>query len=245
MEGELRGLFEQSAGFVTGIALVSSGKTPAVIAGVFLLGAVYARNLEFAHQCLHNTAFGSRRANRIIGTILSLPMLVSFTEWRREHMQHHRDVRREGFRYELDRLTTKRELLLHIFMVRHFLSNGRIVAAAGLAGALGLLLRSPLPVLLVLAPLPVAALVHTHIELPEHLDCERSSRDALRNSRVMRAGPLVTWFVHFNNYHAVHHWKAGVPNRKLPVAYRTAPVAFAKSSYAAFYRSFYRRFFGG
>lgn len=243
MEGELRGLFEQCAGFSLGAALVISAKTPAVIAGVFVLGLVYARNLEFVHQCLHNTAFRSRTVNRIAGTLLALPMLVWFEEWRREHVQHHADVRREGFRYELDRLTSRRELVLHLFMVRHFLSGGRIVAASALALACSELTHSALALLLFIAPLPVAALVHTHIELPEHLDCDRSSTDAAENSRIVRASRLAAWFVHYNNYHALHHWRAGVPNRKLPALYRSGARTFPETTYAGFFRSFYARFF--
>lgn len=243
MEGELRGLFEQAAGFAIGAALVCIGSTPAVIAGVLLLGVVYARNLEFVHQCLHNTAFKTRATNRAVGTILALPMLVHFEQWRREHIQHHRDVRREGFRYELDRLTTKRELLLHLFMVRHYCSNGRIVWAIAAAAACSLALHSPLLWLLWIAPLPVAALVHTHIELPEHLGCERSSRDALLNSRVLRASRATVWFVHYNNYHAVHHWRAGVPNRRLPEVHAVAPRMFAELTYPVFYAQFYASFF--
>lgn len=242
MEGELRGLFEQCAGFALGAALVCIGKTPAILAGVLLLGIVYARNLEFVHQCLHNTACNSRGANRVMGTLLALPMLVSFDQWRAEHMQHHRDVRREGFRYELDRLTTKRELFLHLFMVRHFLSNGRIVWPIAAAAACCAAFHSAAPWLLLVAPLPIAALVHTHIELPEHLGCERSSREAAANSRVMRAGAFATWFVHYNNYHAVHHWRAGVPNRELPALYRSARGRFIEMTYPAFFRSFYLGF---
>lgn len=245
----IRRMAEQMVVWIAGAFAIASGNAPAVFAGALLLGVVYARNLEFVHECLHATALRSRRANRIAGTLLGIPMLVSFVHWRREHAQHHRDVRREGFRYEYERLTTKRELLLHVFMVRHFAAALRrfdlpIVIALACVCVAALLAHSVIPLVLWFAPLPVAALVHTHIELPEHLGLAGASTDAFANSRTIPANSLVTWFVNANNYHALHHWNARIPTGSLAAAHArvTDRMPIATSTYGDFFGWFYRRF---
>jgi fatty acid desaturase len=262
---------EQAFLWIAGALLILSGHTPATIAGVFLLGVVFARNLEFVHETLHGNALRSSLGNRLAGTLLAMPMLVSFERWRYEHARHHHDVRNEGFRYEYERLDTYPELFMHLFMVRHFADALRNISsslfqtpaifphriAVRVRGDYALLLatlaavvavtivtRSAVPVLLWLAPLPVAALVHTHIELPEHLGRERDHNDAFSNSRIVLAGRFATWFVNANNYHAVHHWNARIANEQLGAACsliaQEAPLA--TSTYGAFFREFYRAF---
>jgi fatty acid desaturase len=224
--------------------------------GIALIAIVYARNLEFVHECLHGLALPRGRANAVCGELLAAPMLVSFTRWRREHMQHHRDVRIEGFRYEYERLTTLREYVVHSLMLRHFAqSAGAIarldpryrtitifIAGVGLACAA---LHSSIPLELWLVPLPLAAIVHTHIELPEHFGLTDGT-DPLRNSRVITANAFVTWFVNGNNYHAIHHWKPNLPIPKLAAAFAALPAGTATTtSYGAFFADFYRRLVRG
>ncbi|HEV3157231.1 MAG TPA: fatty acid desaturase [Candidatus Baltobacteraceae bacterium] len=129
-----------------------------------------------------------------MGTLLGLPMFVSFSEWCLGHAQHHRNVRLEGFQYCLERLRGVRELLLHLTMARHFgvalanmleslVRNPKRLdpAIAGsvrrkhllmLALSIGVLTAAfagnASPSLLWFASFPIAVLVHVHIELPEH-----------------------------------------------------------------------------
>ncbi len=257
MEGQVarftRRLAEQGAIWLAGYALVISA-TPAALAGVALLGLVYARNLEFMHECLHATALPRPRANALFGTLLGIPMLVSFTRWRREHMQHHRDVRIEGFRYAYDRLTTWPEYALHALMLRHFADAAVCIArgdrryravtvALALVACVAAALHSWLPIVLWIAPLPLAAIVHTHIELPEHLGLDAiASNDPLRNSRVLPAGAFVTWLVNANNYHAIHHVAPRLPIASLRGAFTALePGSVETCSYGAFYRAFFAR----
>ncbi len=252
-----------------GCLLVFHGGTSATLFGVVLLALAYARSLEFVHACIHARFVGRGKVNHWIGALLALPMLVSFSRWRSEHARHHHDVRKEGFRYEYGRLTTVPELFLHLFMIRHFIDavlsvvrapfqTPRNVSAARVrreylliggylsaVGLLAVLAQNSIPLLLFIAPLPFAAIIHTHIELPEHFDCEGESSDAFKNSRIMTCSRLVTWFVHYNNYHALHHWDARIPNDRLPEAfialdeYRNLPT----ERYGAFFARFYRRMF--
>src|SRR5258708_5295631 len=92
-----RKLAEQACIGSIGLACVLSISLPVRCIGVLILGIVYARNLEFVHECLHGTALRNKHLGSFIGRLLALPMLVSFALWRIEHAQHHRDVRREGF----------------------------------------------------------------------------------------------------------------------------------------------------
>jgi fatty acid desaturase len=62
------------------------------VLGTLLAGALYAHAIELQHQCLHNTAFNNRKINRAVGFVLGLPMLVSFTHYQVNHMNHHRHI---------------------------------------------------------------------------------------------------------------------------------------------------------
>ena len=265
-----RKLLEQAVLFTIGALLAAvSGAWPAHLLGLLIVGVVFARNLGLMHECLHGTALRGRLANRLAGTMLGLPMLVSFTEWRAVHAQHHRDVRTEGFQYRLERLRDWRELVLHLIMARHFgvalatiiesiaraprrvdASLARSIRGEHLLMFAMLLLMlerafrgTSLPLELWAFSLPIAILVHVHIELPEHLDCATETRDALQNARIVRAGRFAAWLTNNNHLHAAHHWLASVPIANLPhLTSSIEPHAmYVEESYLAFYRRFYTR----
>ncbi|MHB8462659.1 MAG: fatty acid desaturase family protein [Vulcanimicrobiaceae bacterium] len=288
-------------------AALACSTTPTImIVGVVLLGILYARNLEFMHAALHGGLLPGGRANRIVGALLGAPMLVSFSLWRAEHAQHHRDVRDEGFAYEYDRLNGFFELLLHLFMVRHlwrsiqaitrfdklsvtgceagsvtgcktgsqtgcdagsvtgcktgsltgskrlvtlrserserlegskgYLASGAFVLLLALLSALT---RHPYIVTLWLLPLPIACIAHTFIELPEHFGRLTTSGDPFVNSRIVRASKAMSWFVLYNNFHAMHHAKPSLPIHLLPEAYATSRSGLwqSEATYLVFYRS--------
>jgi len=73
-----------------GLYLVSIDSFVALVIGILLIGAMFAHAVELQHQCLHNTGFKSRAANRIFGILLGLPTLSSFHRYRRAHLEHHR-----------------------------------------------------------------------------------------------------------------------------------------------------------
>lgn len=76
---------------------------PVRLPGVLLIGLMFAHAAELQHETLHGLAYRSRRANRAVGVLLGLPMLISFTAYRVAHMRHHRDLgtpmNREFFDY--------------------------------------------------------------------------------------------------------------------------------------------------
>ncbi len=176
-------------------------------------------------------------------------MLVEFPLWRREHAEHHADVRSEGFRYDYARLTGKRELLVHIFMLRHFARalmrlphNSAMLAYPGLTIALSFVAHSPAWFWLWLLPLAISAVVHTHIELPEHLGTDESGNDAFANAWIVRASRFATWFVNANNYHALHHHDPRLPQQSLSTA---AVTHRTRERYVTTYMDFFRKFYAG
>ncbi len=104
------------------LILTSHGWLTAV--GIVALGLIYAHAVELQHQALHNTALPSKSWNRIVGFLLGLPMLVSYSDYQYSHLRHHRLLGtkddREFFNYGYDHLTSLKPLVLHLLMARHY-----------------------------------------------------------------------------------------------------------------------------
>lgn len=88
-----------------------------------LLGLAYAHAVELEHQCLHNTAYRSRFWGRVVGVLLGLPSLVSFSDYQNSHLKHHRLLGtpedKEFFNYAYKKLNSLPALVTHLWMVRH------------------------------------------------------------------------------------------------------------------------------
>jgi len=111
-----------------GLALCSRHILPKVL-GLTLLGSMFAHFVELQHQCLHGSAFKSAKANRLTGTLLGLPMLVSFSHYRVTHLHHHRFLGtaqdREFFQYGSSSRLTLGRLLLSAFNVARYAKLAR------------------------------------------------------------------------------------------------------------------------
>jgi fatty acid desaturase len=98
-----------------------------IVAGVLVLGVAMAHGVELSHQALHHTGFRSRTMNEVIGVAMALPMLVSFYEYRINHLKHHALLgtpeNREFFDYGAETWTPK-GLALRFLLLRHYLSFG-------------------------------------------------------------------------------------------------------------------------
>ena len=55
-----------------------------------LTGTALFGLFEVAHNCGHHAYFSSRRANRIMGHLATLPLIYPFTQWKLWHDAHHR-----------------------------------------------------------------------------------------------------------------------------------------------------------
>lgn len=115
---------------VAGVALVLTGNTVCVIAGVLVLGFLYTHMVELQHQCLHHSAFLKVGLHRTVGVALGLPMMVAYSHYRIRHLQHHRylgtDQDSEFFGFDKRQPMTPRVLLGSLFDYRRLVS----VAAA-------------------------------------------------------------------------------------------------------------------
>src|ERR1044072_5259704 len=89
-----------------------------------LLGLAYAHAVELQHQCLHNTAYRSRFWGRVLGVLLGLPSLVSFSDYQNSHLKHHRLLGtpedKEFFNYAYKKLNSLPALINHLWMLRHY-----------------------------------------------------------------------------------------------------------------------------
>ncbi len=100
---------------IAGVALVVTGNTISMIAGMLLLGVLYTHMVELQHQCLHHSAFLKVGLHRRVGVVLGLPMMVSYSHYRIRHLQHHRflgtDQDSEFFGFDKRQPLTPRALL--------------------------------------------------------------------------------------------------------------------------------------
>jgi len=238
---------------------------------VIVIGAMFAHAVELQHQALHNTGFRSKCANRIVGTLLGVPMLISFTDYQTSHLRHHRTLGtpadRESFDYDYASLRHPLRLIFHLLMIRHYLLKFKTLATAVrpakardprlpqirneyrlmmgvLAGGLLLSIAFGSTAFLFWWLLPlfaVAAPLHVLIELPEHIGCNPAARDIFANTRTIRTSSLMSWFVNGNNFHVEHHWRAGVQVEDWAKLHE---ILQAEIEYLEpSYRSFYWRFF--
>ncbi|WP_320824624.1 fatty acid desaturase family protein [Reinekea sp.] len=60
--------------------------------GMGLIGLAIAHGVELQHQVLHGSAFLNKRVSHIVGFILGLPMLVSYSSYQFTHLAHHDKV---------------------------------------------------------------------------------------------------------------------------------------------------------
>ena len=89
-----------------------------------ILGVMFAHSVELQHQCLHRTAFRDKQLNRMVGVLLGLPMIVSFSHYRTRHLKHHRFVGTpqdtEFFSYNHQEIHSWRTLAIHAFSLRRY-----------------------------------------------------------------------------------------------------------------------------
>jgi fatty acid desaturase len=249
-----------------GGALTLSGNWRLTAIGVFIEGLVFAHMLELVHSCIHGTAFGTRRADRIAGALLGLPMLVSFSDYRSNHLEHHRTLgkseKKDFFGYEFEGMTTWLSFLGHLLMPGHYRNaakrmalaathwNWRKIPAAAfdsniehllmvlwlLVPLVALLFGYAQPFLVMIVPCLVAIPSHVLIELPEHWHCPPVD-NPLIHTRSISAGRIATWFTNGNNYHLEHHLCPWLPNRDL------RDLHLRLRAHEVYYQSSYLRFY--
>lgn len=254
------------------VAWIVSHRLLAALPAEFVLGLMFAHAVELQHQALHGSGLRGAAANRVVGVLLGLPMLVSFSRYRALHMLHHRflgtDRDTEFFEYSYNGRLTFGMLALSAFNVRRWIlalrDIGRslsprsrydkvIVNAAihrrirfeyrltalllATLFVLSLASRTPLVLTLWLIPLVFAEPVHFAIELPEHIFCDRTSREVFKNTRSIKGSWFSYWLTNGNNFHVEHHYRMAAPINRLPALHEECAPRL--EHYNATYWSFY------
>lgn len=250
-----------------GTLLVRFGSWPLIIMGIVLNGMMFVHGVELQHQSLHNTGFSSRTWNRVAGTLLGIPMLVSYSAYQESHLWHHRFLGtkkdREFFDYQRSESLSFWGVVRYAFNYKRYpavfrrlrnilttreafpkqqvneLSESLFIMCTLVAlTSISLYLSSSLiltawilPLLLISEPL------HNLVELPEHIGCERTSRDALKNTRTIRSNWFITWFTNSNNFHVEHHRHPGVPMQLMPIVHQeiSSEICFLNQTYREFF----------
>jgi fatty acid desaturase len=93
------------------------------------LGAVLAHATELIHQCLHRTATGRAARDQAFGVMIATPLGISFWRYLTDHFAHHKDVTKESFSYNYQRMESESlpvrviGFVLHASMINHFVDT--------------------------------------------------------------------------------------------------------------------------
>ncbi|MDM9382648.1 fatty acid desaturase [Chlorogloeopsis sp. ULAP01] len=105
------------------VTLILSFKDIISLSAMFFLGLMYTHAAVLEHRCVHNTAFHSKQWNRIIGFLLGLPMLVSFSDYQDSHLRHHKllgsSEDKEFFNYDCGSLKSPK-ILIPLLLLPHY-----------------------------------------------------------------------------------------------------------------------------
>lgn len=190
-------------------------------AGITIISMMFAHGIELEHQALHHTATGNRKIDMALGFILGLPLLISISHYRDKHLHHHQHVGTaddsEFFQFSKENNNMPLSFIGNLLMTPHWARVAKLIFAAWTGGemgkiynrrnakmirleyaAFGVFLLSmtvayviyPINFIFILS-IPIAACLHTLIELPEHWNCS-ASPSVYENTRTVRGGKLIT-----------------------------------------------------
>ena len=100
------------------------------------LGASFAHATELVHQCLHRTATGRAAWDHSFGMVLATPLGISFWRYLADHFRHHKDVTKESFSYNYQRMESPSRrtriagFLRHLSMLDHYIGTLRWIGLA-------------------------------------------------------------------------------------------------------------------
>ncbi len=168
------------------------------------------------HECVHHTAFASRRANDAIGWIAGILSFYNATYYRHFHAWHHRYTQDPELDYPRLALGLARDLPFVPATARHAIALSMsaqlaiyLAAAAAIGfGYNGVLIYWFIPVVLA-QPFLRALLV------AEHTACSQD-QNGLSNTRTTAASFPIRLLMWNMPFHAEHHLYPAVPFHHLP-----------------------------
>jgi len=179
--------------------------------------------LSAVHECAHGTYLSSRMANRIFGRIWSLSILMNFSLYRREHIQHHVHFGTEKDSEPRIHIATRPSLLKAIVLNPHIVGHWREAFSALVARPHGMAidtvaLFSTMAFLAVLVwhapeaailgfviPFGLSTVMDNLVSLPEHATFGRQLPERSPIRRSVGSGPLLGFFLYWVNQHSEHH----------------------------------------
>jgi fatty acid desaturase len=106
------------------ITIILCNQGIASFIAMIFLGLMYAHALVLQHSCLHNTALRTKQSNRIVGFLLGLPMLVSYSDYQVRHFKHHKMLGtseyEESFNHNYNSLNSLKFIIPHFWMFPHY-----------------------------------------------------------------------------------------------------------------------------
>jgi fatty acid desaturase len=114
-------------GFAAVAVIATQGLTRIILQ--VCLGAILAHGTELIHQCLHRTATGRAARDQAFGMLIATPLGISFWRYLTDHFTHHKDVTKESFSYNYQRMDSKSlpvrviGFVLHASMINHFVDT--------------------------------------------------------------------------------------------------------------------------
>ena len=113
---------------VAAFAVITTGGLTRIVLQI-ALGGVLAHATELIHQCLHRTATGRAARDQAFGMLIATPQGISFWRYLTDHFAHHKDVTKESFSYNYQRMESRSRLtriigfVLHASMISHFVDT--------------------------------------------------------------------------------------------------------------------------
>ncbi len=226
------------------VAATTSWATLRVFAWI-CMGILLCGCLNAAHDCAHQSFAASRRVNRVFGLAWCLPLLASFTLFKKAHFVHHRYTRVPGDSESLHTIDSLREYLNRMFVRNPAGPLKRAIHTAFLrktdeddrdqkqslrteavALCLWCILLATLtgyhPVILIetyWVPYLLAGPFIAAFALPEHHGLGASD-DLLDCTRSVISGVLMRIMLWNGGFHAEHHLYPGMPSSNLPAVNR-------------------------
>lgn len=217
--------------------LIASTSVILYFVGTIIAGLMYAHAVELQHQCLHYTAFKKTYLNKLWGVILGAPMFVSFAEYRKTHLKHHKNL---GTREDEEFFTSrfKRYLKIFDFSKEWNLKSFAILILPILCIIFLYFNHVYLLKFWLIPVLTFGELFHYLIEFPEHYECNKNEKNPMNNTRTILGSKFSFWLTNGNNFHVEHHILAAVPINHLPKLHKlikTDITQFNKNYFQFYY----------
>lgn len=231
---------------VTGVAVLRTWGTAWMVLAVPAHGVVLCALFCATHECLHRTAFRTRRVNDVVAVVAGAPLLLPSRWFRLFHAAHHRSTQDPALDPELRGRTrpTRRGIVVHALGLAYWWSMlgvlVRIVRArtddayvpAGHARGVGREARLLVAVYVVVAAASVALASPLALQLwivpaivgqpflRAFLLAEHGGcpevPDMTANTRTTLTNPAVRWLTWNMPFHTEHHTRPSVPFHALP-----------------------------